>query len=194
LHLDGARLWNAVAAGAGTLEEYGKEFDSVSVCFSKGLGAPIGSMLVGSSSLIKHARWVRKSIGGGMRKIGPIVNAAKVAFEEIYPNRLAETHVKAKYIADEVGKLGLKTVLPVDTSMLFLDLDAAGLQNSWLAEEGVKHGVKLGGSGRIVVHHQITDEAVEALLAAIRVVVQKKNDGLLVWEEEAEGYGSLRRR
>lgn len=87
-----------MAAGAGTLKEYGSAFDTVSVCFSKGLGAPIGSVLVGSAANMKHARWVRKAIGGCMRQIGPFVNAAKVALTENFPDRIAATHVKAKYI------------------------------------------------------------------------------------------------
>lgn len=70
LHLDGARLWEVVAAGAGSLPDFCKCFDSVSLCFSKGLGAPIGSMMVGSKAFIKHARWIRKSIGGGIRMSG----------------------------------------------------------------------------------------------------------------------------
>ncbi|OBT53004.1 hypothetical protein VE04_06227, partial [Pseudogymnoascus sp. 24MN13] len=70
MHLDGARLWEAVVAGAGGLEEYTRCFDTVSLCFSKGLGAPIGSILLGSKEVVKRARWVRKSIGGGLRQSG----------------------------------------------------------------------------------------------------------------------------
>ncbi|MCV5132627.1 threonine aldolase family protein, partial [Escherichia coli] len=67
MHCDGVCLWEAVASGAGSLAEFAKCFDTISLCFSKGLGAPIGSMLVGPKDVIKHARWVRKSIGGGLR-------------------------------------------------------------------------------------------------------------------------------
>lgn len=120
VHLDGARLWNAVAAGAGTLKDYGQEFDSVSMCFSKGIGAPIGSVLVGSKTFIDRARWVRKSIGGGMRQTGVIAGAARAALDEVFPGKLAKTHEVAKDVEGHLGTLGLKTILPVDTNMIFI--------------------------------------------------------------------------
>ncbi|KDN50712.1 hypothetical protein RSAG8_01210, partial [Rhizoctonia solani AG-8 WAC10335] len=83
IHCDGARLWNAVAAGAGSFREYGAAFDSISLCFSKGIGAPVGSVLVGSKAFIDRARWVRKSIGGGMRQSGVIAGAARAALDEV---------------------------------------------------------------------------------------------------------------
>jgi threonine aldolase len=176
LHLDGARLWNAVAAGAGTLEEYGREFDSISVCFSKGLGAPVGSVLLGSEAFIKKARWIRKSIGGGMRQTGPLTNAARTALDEVFP-KLVETHAIAKDIEKYAATLGLKAVVPVDTSMLFLDLEAAGLENQWFIDEGTKRGIKFGHSGRIVIHHQITPQAVELLKEVLSAVVKEKSEG-----------------
>ncbi|KAF8337629.1 pyridoxal phosphate-dependent transferase [Cantharellus anzutake] len=109
LHLDGARLWNAVAAGAGTLEEYGRCFDTVSVCFSKGLGAPIGSILVGNEELIRYARWVRKSIGGGMRQVGLIVAAARAAYEDVFPTGLLESHDRHLHGGLEYGQYFLST-------------------------------------------------------------------------------------
>ena len=84
MHCDGARLWEAVAAGAGTLPEFCAEFDTISLCFSKGLGAPVGSILVGTETLLKHARWVRKAIGGGMRQPGVVTAAARVAVDETF--------------------------------------------------------------------------------------------------------------
>jgi len=71
-------------------------------------------------------------------------------------------------------------VLPVETSMLFLDLETAGIENSWLVEEGTKQGIKFGNGGRIVVHHQITDDAIAALLKTLDVVVQRKAEGALI--------------
>ena len=120
IHCDGARLWNAVAAGAGSLKEYGEAFDSVSMCFSKGVGAPVGSVLVGSKVFIDRARWVRKSIGGGMRQTGVIAGAARAALDEVFPKKMAATHEVAKDIEKHLGTLGLKTVLPVDTNMIFI--------------------------------------------------------------------------
>ncbi|KAL8946511.1 MAG: hypothetical protein Q9222_007106, partial [Ikaeria aurantiellina] len=102
MHLDGARLWEAVAAGAGTLKEYCACFDSVSLCFSKGLGAPIGSIIVGSEAFIQKARHVRKSLGGGMRQTGVIAAPARVSVEETFlGDKLGESHERAK----EVGKM-----------------------------------------------------------------------------------------
>ena len=107
VHLDGARLWEAVVSGAGSLPEYTSLFDSVSLCFSKGLGAPIGSIIVGSREFIKKARWFRKSIGGGARQTGVIAAAARVALNETFgtdpkgqTGKLAATHKKAKRVAD----------------------------------------------------------------------------------------------
>src|SRR5260370_15684871 len=102
-----------VAAGAGTLEEYGKCCDTVSVCFSKGLGAPIGSMLVGSEEVIHYARWIRKSIGGGMRQTGPIVNAARTAYRELCPIGILETHRSAKVIEGGTSGSSLPRILIV---------------------------------------------------------------------------------
>ena len=77
MHLDGARLWEAVAAGAGSLYEYSSRFDSVTTCFSKGLGAPIGSIIIGSKPFIKQMRWMRQAIGGTLRQVGVVSAAAK---------------------------------------------------------------------------------------------------------------------
>ncbi len=84
MHCDGARLWEVVASGAGSLADFCACFDTVSLCFSKGLGAPIGSIVVGSQSLVKRGRWVRKSIGGGLRQSGVITAAARVAVDTTF--------------------------------------------------------------------------------------------------------------
>ncbi|KAL8689706.1 MAG: hypothetical protein Q9218_004687, partial [Villophora microphyllina] len=84
MHLDGARLWEAVAAGAGTLKDYCACFDSISLCFSKGLGAPIGSIIVGSPPFVARARHIRKSLGGGLRQSGVIAAPARVAVDETF--------------------------------------------------------------------------------------------------------------
>ncbi|KAL8814117.1 MAG: hypothetical protein Q9223_006634, partial [Gallowayella weberi] len=99
LHLDGARLWEAVAAGAGSLEEYCACFDSISLCFSKGLGAPVGSIVVGSKGFIKRARHVRKSLGGGLRQSGIIAAPARVAVDETFlSGKLRDSHRTAKVV------------------------------------------------------------------------------------------------
>ncbi|KAF8604716.1 l-allo-threonine aldolase [Ceratobasidium sp. AG-I] len=195
IHCDGARLWNAVAAGAGSLKEYGEAFDSLSMCFSKGIGAPVGSVLVGSRVFIERARWVRKSIGGGMRQMGVIAGAARAALDEVFPKKMAATHEVAKDLERHLSSLGLKTALPVDTNMIFIDLEAAGLANEWLVEEAKAAGIRLGYGGRIVIHHQISPEAVQKLKDVLSAVVKRHQEG--GYKESVQtnggGYGSLKR-
>lgn len=160
VHLDGARLWEAVASGAGSLADYTSLFDSVSLCFSKGLGAPIGSIIVGSQAFIKKARWFRKSIGGGARQTGVFAAAARVALDETFgtdPNgqsgKLCATHAKAQQVADLWTSLGGKLQYPVHTNMVWLDLEASGVGPNDLAAIGDEKGLKLLG-GRVVVHYR----------------------------------------
>ncbi|KAG8703951.1 hypothetical protein FRC08_002542 [Ceratobasidium sp. 394] len=197
VHCDGARLWHAAVATGGveSLKAYGKECDSVTVCFSKGIGAPIGSVLVGSKAFIDRARWIRKSIGGGMRQTGVIAGAARAALDEVFPDKLARTHQVAKEIEAHVHSLGLKTVLPVETNMIFIDLDAEGLDNDWLVEEAKRVGLRLGYDGRIVVHHQISAEAFEKLKGVLSVVVNRHREGGYEGrvKSNGHGYGSVKR-
>ena len=163
MHMDGARLWEAVAAGAGTLKEFCAEMDSVSLCFSKGLGAPIGSIVIGTSTFIKRCRWIRKSIGGGLRQSGVVAAPARVAVEETFlGGKLAKTHENAKKIEKLWVNLGGKTQYPVDTNMVWLDLNASGIQADRWIELANKYGLKMM-SGRLVVHYQIGEEAIERL-------------------------------
>jgi threonine aldolase len=180
LHLDGARFWEAVVAGAGSLPDFTKEFDSVSLCFSKGLGAPVGSILVGKKAFIKHARWVRKSIGGGLRQPGVVTAAARIAVDETFgkgPNGegglLKGSHVMAKRIATLWESMGGKLGKPTETNMVWFDLETAGWSEEEFVELGKEHGLRLLG-GRLVVHYQIGEEAVERLEKAMRVVMQGK--------------------
>lgn len=163
VHLDGARIWEAAAAveaGGGSLAYYCSLFDSVSLCFSKGLGAPIGSMVVGSKAFIEQARWFRKSIGGGTRQLGVLSAAARVAVEEVFGQgpiglggKLKATHEKARRVADMWTSRGGKLALPVETNMVWLDLAQAGLGPNDVSEVAAHHGLQLRG-GRIVIHHR----------------------------------------
>ncbi|KAH8837509.1 hypothetical protein MCOR27_010936 [Pyricularia oryzae] len=161
VHCDGARLWEAVASGAGSLKEYGACFDTINLCFSKGLGAPCGSILVGPKDIIDHARWIRKSIGGGLRQSGVLTSAARVAVEETFGKGdsgegglLKHTHDLAKEVAAMWTALGGKLTYPVHTNMCWLDLDAAGISGARFVEIGEQEGLKLG-QGRIITHYQI---------------------------------------
>ncbi|KAJ8609312.1 hypothetical protein MRB53_039187 [Persea americana] len=153
LHLDGARIWEAAAGGAGSLTEYCSLFDSASLCFSKGLGAPIGSLIVGSKAFIKRAKWIRKMFGGATRQSGIIAAAARVAVDEGFghgPNgeggRLRECHEKAKRIGTVwTEELGGKLTWPVETNMVWLDLSDAGVSAEKLATVAQEEGITLRG-------------------------------------------------
>jgi len=122
-HLDGARLWNALIAKKETAKQYGEVFDSISVCLSKSLGCPVGSLLVGKKDFIKKARRVRKAFGGGMRQAGFIAAAGIYALENNI-NRLEEDHIHAKKIAEAISKKEfVKMVLPVETNIIIFELD-----------------------------------------------------------------------
>lgn len=184
MHLDGARLWEAVAAGAGTLKDFCAEFDSISLCFSKGLGAPIGSMIVGTKAFIKRSRWVRKSIGGGLRQAGVVAAPMRVAVEETFlGGKLTQSHENAKRIQKIWTDLGGKLQYPVDTNMVWLDLDAHKVDLNSFIELGEKYGVKVR-AGRFVVHYQIGEEAIEALRKLFtEVLTGKASEGK---QQEAE--------
>lgn len=185
MHCDGARLWEAVASGAGSLVDYAACFDTVTMCFSKGLGAPVGSILLGSKDLIKQARWVRKFIGGGLRQPGFVTAAARVAVDETFgkgPNgeggKLRNTHVLAKEVAKLWTDLGGKLVYPVQTNMVWVDLEDARCTESRFEELGREAGLKLMGN-RLVIHYQIyerRDVVVPKLAGIFKAVFEAKAD------------------
>lgn len=178
MHLDGARLWEAVASGAGSLKDYCACFDSISLCFSKGLGAPIGSIIVGNKAFRERARWIRKSIGGGLRQAGVITAAARIAVEDTFlSGKLSASHDTARKIAAMWEDMGGKTTAPVETNMVWFDLEAAGITKEDFIAEGEKVGLRLLG-GRLVVHYQIGDEAISRLEKLMKVVLKgEKTDG-----------------
>ena len=126
-HLDGARLWNASIASDISVKQYAQHVDSVSVCFSKGLGAPIGSIIVGSAEFIQRARKYRKIFGGGMRQSGLLAAAAHYALDHNI-NRLTEDHEKAKYFAQELSRMKQLTIdmNEVQTNMVIMDTINSG--------------------------------------------------------------------
>lgn len=186
MHCDGARLWEAAASGAGSMQAFAACFDTLSLCFSKGLGAPIGSILVGSKGVIKRARWVRKSIGGGLRQSGVIAAAARVAVDETFgkgPNGEGGLLKKSHEIAQTIQKmwtdLGGKLVYPVHTNMIWLDLQDAGCSDARIAELGKEQGIKLL-SGRIVCHYQIyqnREEILPRLERIFQTIFEEKSNG-----------------
>lgn len=136
LHLDGARLYNAAVKLGVPAREITQYFDSVSVCLSKGLGAPVGSVLCGSAALIGKARRLRKMVGGGMRQAGVLAAAGLYALQH-QVERLAEDHAKAAHLGEALAGLGY-SVEPVQTNMVYVQLgERAGQIKAFMAERGI---------------------------------------------------------
>ncbi len=176
MHLDGARFFNAAVALGVEYRDLAKPFDSVQFCLSKGLGAPVGSLLVGSQEFIAEARRNRKVLGGGMRQAGVIAAAGIYALQNnIY--RLAEDHIHARFLADEIRKIpGLKLQNEqVDTNIVYFDVmeryTGPELSNK-LAEAGVLANASGPNSLRFVTHLQITEEDCVEALKTLRKLMQ----------------------
>nr|O13427.1 RecName: Full=Low-specificity L-threonine aldolase [Candida albicans]AAB64198.1 Gly1 [Candida albicans] len=160
LHLDGARLWNASVATGISIKEYCSYFDSVSLCLSKSLGAPIGSVLVGDEKFIRKANHFKKQSGGGIRQAG-IMSAMAIHAIDYNLSKLELSHNYAKQIGDFCQEHGIKLESPVDTSLVFLDLKANKMDPNRLVELGrTKYNVKLMGQ-RIACHFQLSQESVD---------------------------------
>ena len=155
LHCDGARIWNAAVATGTPLAEYGRRFDTLSVCLSKGLGAPVGSLVVTDAARAVEARLLRKRLGGGMRQAGVLAAAGSYALAH-HLERLAEDHARAALIADALG------VGPVDTNIVPLHLDGTQWDGPALAAAAREQGVLLSVVGpqrvRLVTHLDVDDD------------------------------------
>ncbi len=163
LHLDGARLWNALVAKNETAKQYGETFDSISICLSKSLGCPVGSLLLGKKDFIKKARRIRKVFGGGMRQAGFIAAAGVYALQNNI-ERLAEDHAHTKQIAAAIAeKEFVQLLLPVETNIIIFELKE-NLTAPNLVAKLKEHSI-LGyaispNRVRLVVHLDITKEMV----------------------------------
>lgn len=160
VHVDGARLWNASVATGVPLHEYGALADTVSVCLSKGLGAPVGSVLVSSAERIAEARVWRKRYGAGMRQAGVLAAAGLHALDH-HVERLAEDHARARRLAEACAQARPGSVDPdaVQTNIVVLDVDAAPFAQAALAQ-GVAVSVLGRRTVRLVTHLDVDDEAV----------------------------------
>jgi threonine aldolase len=160
LHLDGARLFNALVASGESAKDWGAQFDTISICLSKGLGCPIGSVLLGTKTDIKRARKIRKSFGGGMRQAGYLAAAAIYALDH-HVDRLAEDHDRAKAMGLMLSKLPLVSeVFPVVTNIVIARMQGISPEDflSKLADKGIK-AVKFGKDQvRFVTHLDFNDE------------------------------------
>ncbi len=163
LHLDGARLYNAAVKLGVPAREITQHFDSVSVCLSKGLGAPVGSVLCGSAALIGKARRQRKMVGGGMRQAGVLAAAGLYALQH-QVQRLAEDHANAARLGAALSELGY-SVEPVQTNMVYVQLgERAGQVKAFMAEHGI--AVSAAPRLRLVTHLDVSAEQIERVIEA----------------------------
>lgn len=180
VHLDGARVFNAATALDVSIEQIAKYCDSVNICLSKGLCAPIGSLLVGNQTFIDKARKNRKAMGGGMRQTGILAAAAKIALEEM-SLRLKQDHKTAERLANGLAQIsGVEVALKQrDINMVFFKLPTSmitektfieGLEQAGILANGMEDGLY-----RFVTHYWVTDEAVDRVLATIKKILIPKS-------------------
>ncbi len=169
-HLDGARLWNALVAKEETTEQYGKAFDTISVCLSKGLGCPVGSVLVGDKAIMENAIRIRKILGGGMRQVGFLAAAGLYALDNNI-ERLSEDHKKAKYIAELLQQSNyIKNVESVETNIVIFELYEETSEKFLKSLSDNKILITNMGNNklRMVTHLEITDNEVDMLENVIK--------------------------
>lgn len=219
MHCDGARLWEVVARGGGVLvsegsgeekgegEGEGEEgaslrdfadcFDTLSLCFSKGLGAPIGSAVVGTAATVRHGRRVRKMLGGGLRQAGAVTAAARVAVDVTFGagprgegGLLKASHATARRVAAlwTDGPAAGKLALPVQTNMCWLDLASAGTTPARFEQLGREAGLRLMGN-RIITHYQVGEEALRRLEEVFKRVAAERDAGRAGGDGAGRGSG-----
>jgi len=180
VHVDGARLFNAVVASGVSAATWAEGADSIWVDFSKGLGAPMGAVLAGSAELIDEARRVKHQFGVGLRQSG-IVTAACLYALDHHVNRLADDHAAAARLADGLGRLGIRPDPAPETNIVYLDPSPAGLTAATLCEGLAERGVvmtPIGGRVRAVTHLDVPVDGVErAIEAAAAAVAGRAGSG-----------------
>lgn len=179
MHLDGARIWNAHVATGVAFNEYGKYFDTLSVCLSKGLGSPIGSLMISSSDRISKARQWRKRYGGGMRQVGMMAAAGHYALDHNL-ELLKTDHARAKSIAQAIALVAPLVIDPktVETNIVGLDLSSIKITAFELADELKEHGILAGPLGpkylRLVTHFDL-DESDIGLVKQVLPEILKRS-------------------
>lgn len=170
LHLDGARLFNAIVAKGETPKQYGEVFDSISICLSKGLGTPVGSVLVGTNNFIKKARRIRKVFGGGMRQAGYLAAAGIYALEKNI-ERLAIDHKHAKMISQALAnKDFICNILPVETNIIIFEVSGRFSPEAFaekMRENDIRVTVISKTQVRLVLHLDITEDMVSKTIKVI---------------------------
>jgi threonine aldolase len=178
LHMDGARIFNAAVALGVPVSKLTKPVDSVMFCLSKGLSAPVGSMLAGDAEFIRRARKFRKILGGGMRQAGVIAAAGIVALEEMV-GRLSEDHARAQRLVDGLSRISGLKVIPSNyqTNIVLIDVEGTGLSSDEFVHELDQKGIKVLTRNetalRAVIHRHIEDGDIDQAVAAFRQVATR---------------------
>ncbi len=178
VHLDGARVFNAALALGVSVAEIARPFGSVMFCLSKGLGAPVGSMLVGEKAFIEEARNWRKRLGGGMRQVGILAAAGLVALDES-PQKLVEDHANAKRLAEGLSQIRGIVIDPqsVQTNIVVFDVSATGMTTGMLADGLKGRGILANGINpremRMVTHYDVSRGAIERTIEIARELIER---------------------
>ncbi|KAH7162368.1 pyridoxal phosphate-dependent transferase [Dactylonectria estremocensis] len=186
MHLDAARVFDGVIGEGVDLKDYAACFDSMSICLAKGLGAPMGSIILGSKQFIERTKWYRKMFGGGTRQPGMMAAAALAALDYSLP-RLAQVHALTKATGDKIEKLGYKFALPVQTNMVVLDLESVDIPPAAYVEYCAEQKLAVFPNGRLVFHHQTSETAAESLVTALSKLMAAKKTGVALSTQEVHG-------
>ncbi len=178
VHIDGARIFNAAAASGTAVSRMAREADSVMFCLSKGLGAPVGSLLVADSEAIERGRLYRKRLGGGMRQAGILAAAGLIALEES-PARLQHDHAKARYLAEELAEMPgiVIDAAAVRTNIVIFDISELGLDTAAFSAQLKSRGVLANGINRthmrMVTHSDVSAADCEAAVSVVKKVLEE---------------------
>ena len=178
LHLDGARLPNACVKEGKSLKEYAEPFDTLSICLSKSLACPIGSVIVGSTAMIQKAKHFRKLFGGGWRQSGFLASAAVYALDHHW-DRLVDDHDNANYLIRNLLQMGFTEEVPTETNQIFINSENMGITWNTLAAACRKAGLLVPGgqySCRLVTHIQTPRDACDRLLSVIQDCLKNHNE------------------
>jgi threonine aldolase len=175
LHCDGARIWHAHVADGVPLAEYGRLFDTISVCLSKGLGAPVGSLVISSAERIAQGRAIRARMGGGMRQAGILAAAGRYALDH-HVDRLADDHARAARLAAALAPYGVVDATSVRTNIVKLDLTKATLDAAALSAAASAEGVLVSVLGprfvRLVTHLDVDDPEIERAIEVLSAILR----------------------
>ena len=186
MHLDAARVLDGVAGEDVSLRDYAACFDSLSICLAKGLGAPMGSVIAGPKRFIERAKWYRKMFGGGTRQPGMMAAAALASMQHTVP-RLKEVHTLTKGVGSKLVEQGYKLALPCQTNMVVLDIEAVGIPGAAFVEYCAREKITVFPNGRLVFHHQTSEDAARDLVVALTKLMDDKKKGVELPDEELEG-------